>query len=169
MMLKEIDAIPEGDGTLLDHSLVFAYSDQSFAKIHAVDGIPIFVRGQRQRAHENWLPYRWWRQPCITSRADRSESDGPSRSIVCGTGSMENQESDIRNCLPSPYPAVIVSFLSRGILLMLSWTGFRRAAGSALLTCIAAIGIGNAAPSVSELIKFPPGQAARHGRSAQRH
>ena len=45
MMLKEFDAIPEGDGTLLDHSLIFAYSDQSFAKIHAVDGIPIFVAG----------------------------------------------------------------------------------------------------------------------------
>jgi hypothetical protein len=45
MMLKEFDAIQEGDGTLLDHSLIFAYSDQSFAKIHAVDGIPIFVAG----------------------------------------------------------------------------------------------------------------------------
>ncbi len=45
MMLKEIDAISEGDGTLLDHCLVFAYSDQSYAKIHAVDGIPIFVAG----------------------------------------------------------------------------------------------------------------------------
>jgi Protein of unknown function (DUF1552) len=44
-MLKELDAIPEGDGTLLDHSLVFAYSDQSYAKIHAVDGIPIFIAG----------------------------------------------------------------------------------------------------------------------------
>jgi hypothetical protein len=45
MMLKELDAIPEGDGTLLDHSLVMAYSDQSYAKIHAVDGIPILLAG----------------------------------------------------------------------------------------------------------------------------
>jgi hypothetical protein len=44
-MLKELDAIPEGDGTLLDHSLTFAYSDQSYAKIHAVDGIPMFIAG----------------------------------------------------------------------------------------------------------------------------
>ncbi|MFO1246758.1 MAG: DUF1552 domain-containing protein [Alphaproteobacteria bacterium] len=44
-VLKEMDAIPEGDGTLLDHSLVFAYSDQSYAKIHAVDGIPIMLAG----------------------------------------------------------------------------------------------------------------------------
>jgi hypothetical protein len=44
-VLKEIDSIQEGDGTLLDHSLVFAYSDQSYAKIHAVDGIPIMLAG----------------------------------------------------------------------------------------------------------------------------
>jgi hypothetical protein len=44
-VLKELDAVPEGDGTLLDHSLVFAYSDQSYAKIHAVDGIPIMLAG----------------------------------------------------------------------------------------------------------------------------
>src|SRR6476620_6824475 len=45
MLLKELDAVPEGDGTVLDHSLVFAFTDQSFAKIHAVDGLPIFVAG----------------------------------------------------------------------------------------------------------------------------
>jgi hypothetical protein len=44
-MLKELDGIPEGDGTLLDHSLVLAYTDTSFAKIHAVDGIPMFLAG----------------------------------------------------------------------------------------------------------------------------
>jgi hypothetical protein len=45
MLLKELDGVPEGDGTVLDHSLVFAFTDQSFAKIHAVDGLPIFVAG----------------------------------------------------------------------------------------------------------------------------
>jgi hypothetical protein len=43
--LKEMDSIPEGEGTLLDHSLFFAFTDQSFAKIHAVDGLPIFTAG----------------------------------------------------------------------------------------------------------------------------
>lgn len=43
--LKELDAIPEGDGTLLDHSLVYAFTDVSFAKIHALDGIPLLVAG----------------------------------------------------------------------------------------------------------------------------
>ncbi|MDE5447006.1 DUF1552 domain-containing protein [Bradyrhizobium sp. CSA207] len=45
MLLKELDGVPEGDGTVLDHSLVFAFTDQSYARIHAVDGLPIFVAG----------------------------------------------------------------------------------------------------------------------------
>ncbi|KRQ95420.1 DUF1552 domain-containing protein [Bradyrhizobium valentinum] len=45
MLLKELDAVSEGDGTVLDHSLVFAFTDQSNARIHAVDGLPIFVAG----------------------------------------------------------------------------------------------------------------------------
>jgi len=45
MLLKELDAVPEGDGTVLDHSLVFAFTDQSLAKVHGVDGLPIFVAG----------------------------------------------------------------------------------------------------------------------------
>jgi hypothetical protein len=45
MMLKELDAIPEGDGTLLDHSLVFSFTDVSFAKIHALDGLPFLLAG----------------------------------------------------------------------------------------------------------------------------
>ena len=43
--LKELDSIHEGDGTLLDHSLVMAFTDQSYARIHAVDGLPVFVAG----------------------------------------------------------------------------------------------------------------------------
>src|SRR3954453_16002763 len=43
--LKELDAIQEGDGTLLDHSLVMAFTDQSYARIHSVDGLPILVAG----------------------------------------------------------------------------------------------------------------------------
>jgi hypothetical protein len=43
--LKELDAIPEGDGTLLDHSVVMAFSDQAYARIHSVDGLLILVVG----------------------------------------------------------------------------------------------------------------------------
>jgi hypothetical protein len=44
-LLDALDAIKEGDGTLLDHSLVLAYTDTSNAKLHAVDGIPMFLAG----------------------------------------------------------------------------------------------------------------------------
>jgi len=43
--LQELDAIPEGDGTLLDHCLVYAFTDVAFAKIHALDGIPMLTAG----------------------------------------------------------------------------------------------------------------------------
>ena len=50
-MLKMMDAVPEGDGTLLDHSLVLATSESNFAKIHSVDNLPIMVAG---RAGGKW-------------------------------------------------------------------------------------------------------------------
>ncbi len=43
--LDAVDAIPEGDGTLLDNSLILAHSDCSIAKAHAVEGIPAMVAG----------------------------------------------------------------------------------------------------------------------------
>ena len=36
----------EGDGSLLDNSLVYATTDQSFAKIHGIEGIPMFSAGR---------------------------------------------------------------------------------------------------------------------------
>ena len=35
----------EGDGTLLDNAFIYATTDQSFAKIHGIDGIPMFSAG----------------------------------------------------------------------------------------------------------------------------
>jgi hypothetical protein len=38
--------VKEGDGTLLDNTLVYATTDQSFAKIHSTDGVPMFSAGR---------------------------------------------------------------------------------------------------------------------------
>lgn len=35
----------EGDGSLLDNTFIYATTDQSFAKLHAIDGIPMFSAG----------------------------------------------------------------------------------------------------------------------------
>lgn len=43
--LDALSVISEGDGTLLDNCLVFAHSDCSIAKSHAVEGIPMMVAG----------------------------------------------------------------------------------------------------------------------------
>ncbi len=42
---ERLAAVPEGDGTLLDNCLVFAHSDVSFAKAHAITGIPMMIAG----------------------------------------------------------------------------------------------------------------------------
>jgi len=43
--LDALEAIPEGDGTLLDNCLILAHSDCSIAKSHAVEGIPTMLAG----------------------------------------------------------------------------------------------------------------------------
>ena len=44
-LVAALDEIKEGDGTLLDHMLMLAYTDTSNAKLHAIDGIPMFLAG----------------------------------------------------------------------------------------------------------------------------
>lgn len=45
-LVDKLRSIPEGDGNLLDHTLVFAHSETSLARIHSVDNIPIFTAGK---------------------------------------------------------------------------------------------------------------------------
>jgi hypothetical protein len=45
-LLAALDGVKEGEGTLLDHCLVLAYTDTSNAKLHAIDGIPMFLAGK---------------------------------------------------------------------------------------------------------------------------
>ena len=40
-----LDAIPEGDGTLLDNCLVMAHSETSEANTHSVVGLPLMTAG----------------------------------------------------------------------------------------------------------------------------
>lgn len=43
--LAALDEIPEGAGTLLDNTVVFAHSDTQFARAHTLDGIPMMIAG----------------------------------------------------------------------------------------------------------------------------
>src|SRR5262249_25971853 len=38
--------IKEGDGSVLDNTLIFANSDTNFARLHALDGVPIMTAGR---------------------------------------------------------------------------------------------------------------------------
>ena len=44
-LVKALDDVKEGDGTLLDHSLILAYTDTGFAKLHTLEDIPILLAG----------------------------------------------------------------------------------------------------------------------------
>jgi hypothetical protein len=43
--VQALAGVSEGDGTLLDHMVVYALSDISYAKIHSLDNIPMFTAG----------------------------------------------------------------------------------------------------------------------------
>jgi hypothetical protein len=49
--LVELDSVKEGDGTLLDNSLIMAFSDTGYAKIHSIENIPMFLAGRAGGRH----------------------------------------------------------------------------------------------------------------------
>jgi len=49
--VRALDAIKEGDGALLDNTLLFGYSDTGYAKTHSVENIPMFMAGAAGGAH----------------------------------------------------------------------------------------------------------------------
>jgi hypothetical protein len=44
-LLKKMDGIKEGSGTLLDHSLLLATSESNLAKLHTLESLPMIVAG----------------------------------------------------------------------------------------------------------------------------
>ena len=45
--LQGLRAVPEGDGTLLDHTLVLCMTDCSFGRTHSLEEYPIMLAGGR--------------------------------------------------------------------------------------------------------------------------
>jgi len=61
-LLHALDAVPEGDGTLLDHCLVLGSSDVSEGKTHSLDEYPILLAGGACGAFQTDLHYRSYSQ-----------------------------------------------------------------------------------------------------------
>jgi hypothetical protein len=51
--LVELDSVQEGAGTLLDNSLIMAFSDTGYAKIHSIENIPMFLAGKAGGRHKS--------------------------------------------------------------------------------------------------------------------
>jgi hypothetical protein len=52
-LLRKMDAVKEGDGTLLDHSLILGFSESNLAKLHTLESLPLIVAGS---AGGRWKP-----------------------------------------------------------------------------------------------------------------
>jgi hypothetical protein len=61
-LLQALDAVPEGDGTMLDHSLVLGTSDVSEGKTHSLGEFPIVMAGGACGAFKNDVHYRSYSQ-----------------------------------------------------------------------------------------------------------
>ncbi|MBL8645415.1 MAG: DUF1552 domain-containing protein [Rhodospirillaceae bacterium] len=44
--IQTFASIPEGDGTLLDNMLIFAATETNYARVHSIDGVPVFTAGR---------------------------------------------------------------------------------------------------------------------------
>ena len=61
--VKALEAIKEGDGTLLDHALALGYSDTGWAKVHSIDNIPVILVGGANGRHKGGTHYKVAAEP----------------------------------------------------------------------------------------------------------
>lgn len=57
-LVEALDRVPEGDGTLLEHSVVLGTTDVSFGRTHALDDYPLVLAGSACGALKMGLHYR---------------------------------------------------------------------------------------------------------------
>lgn len=91
-MLKHMDGIREGAGTLLDNSLILATSESNFAKIHSVDNLPILVAGSAGG--------RWKAGQHVSGNGDPSSRVGLTIQQVLGMPVTEWGEGAMRASRP---------------------------------------------------------------------
>ena len=80
--IRALDAIKEGDGTLLDHTLVLGFSDTGYAKIHSTDNIPLFLAGGAQWQAQGRRARGRQRRPGQPHFVDRAANDRHARRRV---------------------------------------------------------------------------------------
>ena len=56
--IEALDAVPEGDGTLLDNTVILGTSDVSYARTHQIDEYPIVLAGSAGGALKTGIHYR---------------------------------------------------------------------------------------------------------------
>ena len=58
VLLEELDAIEEGDGTLLDHCVILGATEVSRGQTHSIDDMPILLAGGGDGAFKTGIHHR---------------------------------------------------------------------------------------------------------------
>jgi hypothetical protein len=96
--LNKLDSIPEGDGTLLDHSMILCTTDVAFGRTHTLEDYPIVVAGSGCGAIRTGMH---WRSPApdnackLSLTLMRTMLDGLPGSFGRGAGYTEDSLSAI--------------------------------------------------------------------------
>ena len=95
-LVAALDGVKEGDGTLLDHSLVLAYTDTSNAKLHAVDGIPMILAGSASGRMKTGIHYAGASTTVARVGPDGAAGHGPVGGPL-GHRFQHDQQADLRD------------------------------------------------------------------------
>ena len=104
--LDALTGIKEGDGTLLDNCLIFAHSDCSIAKAHAVEGIPMMVAGRAGGRIRTGFHLAGRADPATRVGFDAAAGDGiAGRAVGCSVDGNEPHHHGIDGVTrTAPYP-----------------------------------------------------------------
>ena len=91
IFLEELNAIEEGNGTVLDNSLVMAFSDTGYAKIHSLENIPVFFAGKAGGRHKAGQHVRMEGEPVSRLSLTAMELAGASAGEF-GVGAMKSSK-----------------------------------------------------------------------------
>ena len=80
--VEAFSKVKEGDGTLLDNMVIYATTDQSFAKIHSLEGLPMFTAGGGGGKIKTGLHIDGGGTPGLAPGLHPDEDPGPRYSLV---------------------------------------------------------------------------------------
>ena len=89
--VRVLDSVKEGDGTLLDNTLVVAHSDTDFAKVHTVSNLPVMFAGRAGGRVKSGMHIEGKGEPVTRLALTAMQAVGVAQDRF-GSGSMETKK-----------------------------------------------------------------------------